>query len=281
MNSLQHTSAPPEKSLAPWHLLTFADARFHKSQLRLVASARSFGAATIHAHSPQSIRNHSWAQTHRRILRAKRGAGYWLWKPFLILDTLRSIPAGDFLIYSDSGASIVADPTPLLSHCARLGGRLFFHVHGFINAHYVKRDCFVLMGCDTELYWQAPQTNAAFLVLRNDVASLTFVAEWAAWISNFDLVRDTPNQYGLPDLPGFVAHRHDQSILSLLVAKHRLPMLADPSQYGEKYRVTDPNTFPTIFDHQRRRTLMWHQRLRMQLGAWRAALFGPHSSTQH
>ncbi|MBC8011414.1 MAG: hypothetical protein H7067_15125 [Burkholderiales bacterium] len=259
--------------MAAWHLLTFADRRFLRSRDRLVASAAALGAASIHAHDPHSIRDRDWARDHRRILRQPRGAGYWLWKPFLILDTLRALPPGEFLIYCDSGAALVADPAPLLERCARADGLLFFLVHGFEQWRYTKRDCFVLMGCDTPRYWDAPQVNAAFLVLRHEPATLAFVAEWAAWASNFDLITDAPNRCGLPDLPGFVAHRHDQSILALLVEKHGLVRLPDPSQHGEARRREGPDAFPTIFDHHRTRTLRLRERLRMRLGAWRHALF--------
>ena len=50
---------------------------------------------------------------NKAILDLARGAGYWLWKPFIISETLKEMEEGDCLIYSDSGIEVVADLTPL------------------------------------------------------------------------------------------------------------------------------------------------------------------------
>ncbi len=44
----------------------------------------------------------------KAILDMQRGAGYWLWTPFIVVETPPEMQAGDCLIYSDSGIEIVA-----------------------------------------------------------------------------------------------------------------------------------------------------------------------------
>jgi hypothetical protein len=44
------------------------------------------------------------------------------------------------------------------------------------------------------------------------------------------VVSDQPNRCGLPNLPGFIAHRHDQSILTNLVVKHGLRCPGHPAE---------------------------------------------------
>ena len=46
----------------------------------------------------------------------KRGGGYWIWKPYFILKTLKEkIKYNDYLIYSDSGSVYINSAYYLLS----------------------------------------------------------------------------------------------------------------------------------------------------------------------
>ncbi|MEO1909013.1 MAG: hypothetical protein ABGX10_01060, partial [Paracoccus sp. (in: a-proteobacteria)] len=40
---------------------------------------------------------------NRFILEQERGAGYWLWKPWIILQKLREVGPDDIVIYNDAG----------------------------------------------------------------------------------------------------------------------------------------------------------------------------------
>ena len=51
----------------------------------------------------------SYVNAHENIFSQKKGAGYWLWKPYIILETLEEIPENDILLYADSG-SVIAKP---------------------------------------------------------------------------------------------------------------------------------------------------------------------------
>lgn len=268
-------AAPPDRR---WQLLTYANSRYRESLACLVASASRHGASVVHAHHPRSLRQFPWSKTHRRLLSATRGAGYFLWKPFLVLEVLLKLPADEFLLYADAGSVLAQPPAPLFEHCASRSGIMLFQVHGFLNSHYVKRDCFKLMGCDEPRFRDAEQVNAAFLVLQHTPRAIAFVAEWVAWSDSLGLISDEPNRLAAPNYPGFVGHRYDQSILSLLAEKHGLPRFPDPSQWGEPRRRTpvgDFAPFPTIFHHHRKRTLFPHERGRMWLGAKRRDWFGP------
>lgn len=57
---------------------------------------------------PEFRRNHS------EILTQKRGAGYWLWKPYVIYRSLLSMREGDILMYADAGSHFIADASPLI-----------------------------------------------------------------------------------------------------------------------------------------------------------------------
>ena len=44
----------------------------------------------------------SFATRNQRVLRRRKGAGLWLWKPHLINATLASLPDGFILMYCDA-----------------------------------------------------------------------------------------------------------------------------------------------------------------------------------
>lgn len=38
----------------------------------------------------------------------KKGGGYWLWKPFILYETLQKAQEGDVIVYADAGCSLMA-----------------------------------------------------------------------------------------------------------------------------------------------------------------------------
>ena len=46
-------------------------------------------------------------EKNKHILEQPRGAGFWLWKPYIIKKTLEKIEENDLLFYSDSGISFI------------------------------------------------------------------------------------------------------------------------------------------------------------------------------
>ncbi|CAF4118422.1 unnamed protein product [Rotaria sp. Silwood2] len=48
-------------------------------------------------------------QRNSDILNRDRGAGYWLWKPYIIWHELYVAREGDVIVYSDAGVNFVAD----------------------------------------------------------------------------------------------------------------------------------------------------------------------------
>ena len=78
-------------------LLSYADAPFAGGQAALCESARRVGFDAIKAASPADIIGSEFHARHRTILDQRRGGGFWLWKPYLILDHLRQLNDDDVL----------------------------------------------------------------------------------------------------------------------------------------------------------------------------------------
>ena len=57
---------------------------------------------------------------------------------------------------------------------------------------------------------------------KNSAFARAFVREWLMHALDPRVISDHPNVCGLPNHVGFIDHRHDQAILTNLVAKHGL-----------------------------------------------------------
>ena len=98
------------------------------------------------------------------------------------------------------------------------------------NKKYTKRDCFHYMGCDTEEYAEMLQLTATFQLCRKTKFTIDFYKEHIKFAEDSRILTDLPNQCGLENYDGFLDHRHDQSILSILQKKHNVKIIEDISQ---------------------------------------------------
>lgn len=194
------------------HFLTYSDGNYQEKQQKLVGLASS-GFNCIAENRNNLILTEFYSR-NRAILDQNRGAGYWLWKPYYIYKHLNLINDGDILFYLDSGDSF--KPELFRDFESVMKDRDYILTSGaFLQKHYTKGDCFYLMGCDDSKYKNRLQLEAGILVFRKTAKTLEFVRKWLDFCRNPQIITDSPNLF-LENSPGFVDHRHDQSILTNL-----------------------------------------------------------------
>jgi tetratricopeptide (TPR) repeat protein len=213
-------------------LVSFSSPAFRSTQEQLSRSALVAGEID-HAvlWTSEELKRTKFYRDHRSLLDRPRGSGYWVWKPFIILNELLAREDGACVLYHDSGRGagygFTRSIAGFVKHWAtRPLGILpgtFLQKYGPTRL-WTKRDCFHYMDCDSERYWNAPQVTASFSVWWNSAAARDFVRRWLAFAIDPRVVSDYPNVSGLANHPGFFDHRHDQSILSNLVERHRLDL---------------------------------------------------------
>jgi hypothetical protein len=218
-------------------LTNLSNRLFEESRLRLNASARKFGIETIRSCDFEDLHATEFYRDNKSVLDLPRGMGYWLWKPYIIREALNAAVDGDIIVYADSGLEMIAPLDPLFDICRNGNPILLFGNGDFPNSTWTKRDCFILTDCDTEEYWKAPQCDASICLFRREEASLQFVETWLRYCCDPRIITDRPNTCGRRDLPDFVEHRHDQSILSLMAAKNRISLFRIPTQFGNHYKT--------------------------------------------
>ena len=199
--------------------ISYADANYADRQKNLMAFAdKEFDA--ILAYTRDDLIQTEFYQQNKAILDLPRGAGYWLWKPYFIRQTLNKIKNGDAVFYMDCGdifrpglAQHVRDMFNAQDYIFPLGL--------FIQRVYTKRDCFILMDCDTVEYHEFTQLEAGNIVIKKTPEMESLIDEWIYYGTNPHIITDMPNICG-SNFEDFIDHRHDQSILTNLIAKHKL-----------------------------------------------------------
>lgn len=220
------------------YLISFGDQKYRKSLDLLKETSEKIGNAKFIEYNDAWLQTTDFYYKNKYILDQPRGAGYWIWKPHIILDTFNKMSDNDVLIYTDAGVKVISDLTPLFDLCQEKGLLLFklpdngvpqfYHV----AKRWTKKDCFILMQADEEKYWNAPMTNGAVSVWQKNEFNVNLLTEWQKYLRNPQIITDSPSMFGVNDL-NFRDHRHDQSVLSILRVKYNIELYRDPTQYGE------------------------------------------------
>ncbi len=168
-----------------------------------------------------------WTQHSNFILNNKRGYGYWLWKPYIILKTMEKMNDGDILLYLDSGCEIdyrrKDNFLPLFEQIQKdyiIGTHGL--KHGWWEKEWNKKDILISMNMLNDNILDSAQRQAGTNMYLKCDKTLNLVKEWyqIACSDNYHLLDDSPSRE--PNLSSYKQHRHDQSIFSLLTKKYGL-----------------------------------------------------------
>lgn len=238
-----HAKNIEKEAAAPVYLVSYADGHevFFRNQLALSESVLGRGGDVIMNYNRSMIDPEFIKQNP--ILNEKVGAGYWLWKPWVILDAMKKAPENAVIIYADTGSVFNGSLKPLVK---MMGD------HPFLFCYYddeeregllenrVTKEVFQKLGCENEHCYKHPIIWAGFLIVRNNQKARIFIQEW------LDHCRDKKlllGQYGdSKNIRNFKGHQQDQTILGVLVAK------------------TEDKVLIPYYDELTKKYLAWHHR---------------------
>ncbi len=220
-------------------LTNLSNKLYENSRFRLNDSARKFGIEEINSYDFEDIKMSSFYHQHKSILDQSKGMGYWSWKPFVILEAMKSLSEGDIVVYCDAGVEIIERLDPLIELCSNKEPALLFANGNFPNSFWTTRCCFVFMSCDNEAYWNARHVDASFCLFRKTKQSELLLKEWLQYATDERIMTEQIVDCGKKNLPDFIEFRWDQSILSLLAKKYEVPLYRMPSQYGNHYKMPE------------------------------------------
>lgn len=182
------------------------------------------------AYSPTDI-DDKFRNDNNEILSIERGAGLWLWKPYIIMKVLKEVAKdGDYVFYSDSGSFFLRPVDKIIQS---MDDDIWVSNIPLYEWQFTHPTAMALMGCENEEYKFTAQVQATYVCVKKSSRSVSFVNEWLNNCCKFDIIAPFPKHEISKPPMGFIAHREDQSILSLLSKKWQLNPHLDPSQLGK------------------------------------------------
>lgn len=141
----------------------------------------------------------------------KRGGGYWIWKPWVVLQALKHAQKDDIIVYSDCGNTIYKHKAWLkYFHMMRKYDALFFYNGGSLEK-WTRNSVFEYFG--KELHKNFYQIISSFFLVTSNARD--FIQEWYnSMFFHPELVMDVSKERLELESPKFVEHRHDQAVLS-------------------------------------------------------------------
>ena len=239
-------------------LINFANYNFYSAQERNSISGFSIGNFhEVIQYRPKDI-DRRFLQLNKDILSHKRGAGYWLWKPYFIRKTLIELQFGDYLCYSDSASYFINPIDSLIEVCEESGQSILPFELFFPEKKYTKRDALILINVDRPEITETKQRLADCILFKKTPETIAWVEEYLHYGQDPSAITDIPNQLGFPNYPEFIEHRHDQSIFSLLTKKYHFQAFRDPSQWGNgKEKQYPESKYLQLVHNTRRKDRRW------------------------
>lgn len=173
------------------------------------------------------------------LMAFSQGGGYWVWKPYIIYETLKKCQEGDIVIYTDAGCSLRAGKEweEYLSYLESYNAIFFHYREGFDYGwgdkycsdeannnpqimHWTKPSCLEYFHryYKNDEYFSFNKIPSGFFIVRKTRNILNVIDDW------FKIAIFHPELFIEPygaekdNLPcSFNAHRYEQSVLTLLV----------------------------------------------------------------
>lgn len=207
------------------YFTSFADSKYKNTLERIKKEAEYINIfKKIYTYNENNI---DLSEHKNFIENNKRGYGYWIWKPKIILDSLNNIPNGSYLIYADAGCTIKNDAkNEILNILNKIDekGLVAFSWNGKdTECRWSKMDTIKKIGIDD--YNNKLALIATFIYIKKNENSINFVKEWLniCESDNYKNINDEPSKE--PNCESFSEHRHDQSIFSLLCHKYGIKII--------------------------------------------------------
>ena len=218
------------------YVICFADSRLINSVNRLKSELKDFTIIdTTYFFSEQDLDSSFKKELHS--IRHRRGYGYWKWKSYFVKKMMDKINSNDILIWSDVGNTFNSQGEHRLMEYIEMSrtnksGIVAFSQNGNTEKTWTKGDLFHHFKVyDEPLFTDTDQIWAGAFILRKTPNSIELVNRWFdIHMNHYDLTTDKKSN--IPNLNGFREHRHDQSVLSILVKSYNSILINSNEVYA-------------------------------------------------
>jgi len=210
----------------------------------LVASAYAHGVEKVWVYSPAHPAFLQAIAENPEITNQAKGAGYWIWKAYILSDAMDQLGDGELLFYTDVGISYIGDPSPIFA-LAQARDIVLFNFTELPGTHryWTKRDTLVLLGADNPQNWDERLVQGGLALYRVNKETRAFAREWREAMRDPRVLTDMPNCCGLENFPEFRAHFYDMSVMTVLATRGGIPRTRFP---GIPPRAEDEGDYSQI-----------------------------------
>lgn len=232
--------------------ITYATQDYSISAEICKKTAEINGCSKFDYHTPFRV-DTPFCERNFQIIFNERGGGYWLWKSYIIYETLLKMPEKEVLVYLDSGVRVIEN----LNHIAdRMDQDIFLFGNMWTARHWTKGDIYKTIGVEPD---DSKQVQASVIFVRNTPFARDFIKEWLLYCQMPGLIDDSPSK--TPNDPEFRENRHDQAILHVLSQKHGIKKHWWPASYNDGAFIYEKgiyiDNYPVLFDHHRKSNKDW------------------------
>jgi hypothetical protein len=180
----------------------------------------------------------NFTDRNSNILTLSRGGGYWLWKPYIIHKTLINLKEEDILLYVDSKYFFMEPFMEWIESLLKSQDCCVFRNKPNEPTNMIKHWCkmdVIHKYNGLKLVFEENKLDAwaGFILLRKTPFTISFIQEWLE-MCTYENITDIPSI--IPNDVHFIDHRHDQSLLSILLHKYNIEMPFFDKRYLQNVR---------------------------------------------
>ena len=176
---------------------------------------------------------------HKHILDLSRGGGYWLWKPYIILETLKHINEGDLVFYLDSKYYFLENFDNLFKPLLENNDIVVWKNKPNEDTYFMKNWCKMDVILKYDMYQKVFNDNildcwGGCIICKKTIKSLNIISSWLEVCCDYNNITDEPSIH--KNDTQFIEHRHDQILLSIILHKNNIPLHFLDKKYIQNVR---------------------------------------------
>tara|TARA_Y100000389_G_scaffold164560_1_gene168341 strand:- start:625 stop:1344 length:720 start_codon:yes stop_codon:yes gene_type:complete len=232
------------------HLITYGDDNYNNSKKRLEREALDTGwFDSVTVYGPE-ILDSDFKNKFKEVLSHSRGAGYWIWKIYIIQKKLSEINDNDILIYLDAGCSINAKGKERFYEYVDMlntsdEGIISFKMSHQLEKWWTTKEIFNYFNVDLNSdIANSGQLVGGILIMKKTLnLKIKLDMVYKVYEDNCLLVTD---YYSKDQAPYFKDNRHDQSIFSIIRKLHKSIELEDETYFWNQWDTRNQENYPFL-----------------------------------
>lgn len=210
-----------------YYFLVYNDNTHTKYLRQLIRSVEKYGSEfKIIIFNKRDI-DREFVEKNKDILNCKRGGGYWLWKPYIINEVLKKVNHDDVVFYLDSSYYFFDNLSKLYSDYMINNDILVWknkpNSLTEVMKYWCKMDVIIKYNMFDKVFRESVvDCWAGAIIVKKTNNSVMYIQKWLNMCCNYEDITDSESKLANSHL--FIDHRHDQSLLSIVMYKYNIEL---------------------------------------------------------